>query len=89
MLCLGLNCPIGNKTVPHDFIADLRTPNKFYRLTKLKRTFYHAKKVCNSFGADLPNLDTKAEFDVIVDYEGRLNMRTIYANEISVNFELL
>ena len=68
----GLSCPVGNKTVPQRFTSDSRTPNKFYTVTRTPRTFYEAKKICATFGAELPILDTQEEFDIIVDFESGL-----------------
>lgn len=65
----GLTCPTGSKAVPPGFVGDPRTPNKFYKPVTTGRKFFVAKAMCRYEGADLPNLDTQAEYEVIRDFE--------------------
>ena len=67
-------CPIGNKTVPAGYAPDSRTPNKFYKPMTISTAMLTAKARCINEGADLPNLDTQGEFEVIRDYESLLNI---------------
>ena len=68
---LGASCPTGSRVVPAGFSNDARTPNKFYQLVDTKMTFAAAKKHCQSLGADLPNLDSEEEFNIIEEFESK------------------
>ena len=68
---LGASCPTSSRVVPAGFSDDARTPSKFYQVANTRMTFAAAKEHCQTLGADLPNLDSEEEFNIIKEFESK------------------